>query len=160
MHRHYGNAQHNAAYTLIHALSNPENGALGHGPIVSVDDDAEVQPELFDIVWKVKRIGCWAMVCLASLSDIQQVADIVHQGGLGPTGWEGPVVENGKIVDWPAWQEWRKFPLDKCARSLRSAVCPCEATTQRCFCSQLVAAGYDAAWSEILADGYATPLYL
>lgn len=62
--RHYGNAQHNAAYTMINALSDPAHGALGHGPIVSVDDDAEVLPELFDRLWAVKRIGVWPMVCL------------------------------------------------------------------------------------------------
>jgi hypothetical protein len=40
--RRYGNAQLNAALTLIHSLSSSSDGTLGHGPVVSADDDAEI----------------------------------------------------------------------------------------------------------------------
>lgn len=64
----YGNAQHNAAYTIIHALSNAETGAYGHGPIIGIDDDAELHEDLMNWLWRIKRVGLWPM------------------GNLGPTG--------------------------------------------------------------------------
>ena len=66
--RNFGNAQHNAALALVYHLSNSETGMLGHGPIFSADDDAEIHEDLLMYVWRVKRIGLWPM------------------GNLGPTG--------------------------------------------------------------------------
>ncbi|KAG0142623.1 hypothetical protein CROQUDRAFT_662337 [Cronartium quercuum f. sp. fusiforme G11] len=90
----FGNAQQNAAYAIIHRLS---NSVLGHGPIVSIDDDAKVLPDLFDIAWRVKRLGVWPM------------------GNLGPTGWEGPTYDPITKIKLN-WQKHgsddRKFPLD------------------------------------------------
>ena len=75
--RSWGNAQHNAAFTLMHALTDESRPVLGHGPIFSMDDDAEIHEDLFDWVWKVrrrfatcltsqiKRIGVWPVRDLA-----------------------------------------------------------------------------------------------
>ncbi|KAI7939397.1 hypothetical protein MJO29_014133, partial [Puccinia striiformis f. sp. tritici] len=70
---HFGNAQQNAAYSLIHCLSDPGLGGIsGHGPILSIDDGSNFLPELLVIIWDVHRIGVWP------------------KGNLGPHGWEGP----------------------------------------------------------------------
>ena len=52
--RSYGNAQQNAAYMAVHALSRKIDGVYGHGPLISIDDDAEIHEHLLDIVWKVR----------------------------------------------------------------------------------------------------------
>ncbi|POW00600.1 hypothetical protein PSTT_13019 [Puccinia striiformis] len=76
--RHHGNAQQNSAYALIHLL--------GHGPVMSIDDDGKVLSEVFDIAWRVQTFGVWPM------------------GNLGPTGWEAPKddrpfpLDNGAFV--------------------------------------------------------------
>ncbi|KAI9626301.1 hypothetical protein KEM48_010553 [Puccinia striiformis f. sp. tritici PST-130] len=54
---HFGNAQQNAAYSLIHCLSDPGLGGIsGHGPILSIDDGSNFLPELLVIIWDVHRI--------------------------------------------------------------------------------------------------------
>lgn len=61
--RNFGNAQHNAALAMIHHLSNHETGLLGHGPIFSADDDAELHEDLLLYVWRIRRIGgCGSVV--------------------------------------------------------------------------------------------------
>ncbi|KAH9817712.1 nucleotide-diphospho-sugar transferase [Melampsora americana] len=95
---HFGNAQQNAAYGLIHRLSsNLFNGVFGHGPVISIDDDSNFLPELLEMIWKVKKIGVWPM------------------GNLGPNGWEGPIYDskNQTFLRWEAGAiEDRKYPID------------------------------------------------
>ncbi|KAI8454454.1 nucleotide-diphospho-sugar transferase, partial [Phakopsora pachyrhizi] len=102
---HFGNAQQNAAYSLIHRLSDRSMGGfLAHGPIISIDDDSNFLPELLVMIWKTKRIGVWPM------------------GNLGPHGWEGPVYdETHRLVKWEAGAvKDRKFPIDNGAFSFMS----------------------------------------
>lgn len=95
---HFGNAQQNAAYGLIHRLSsNSLNGIFGHGPVISIDDDSNFLPELLEMIWKVKKIGVWPM------------------GNLGPHGWEGPIYDsqNHTLLRWEAGAvQDRKYPID------------------------------------------------
>lgn len=72
--RSYGNAQHNAALSMVHALT--EN-YLGHGPILGVDDDAEIHPDLLQLIWKVKRVGLWPMGNLVGLNLIAESAWLI-----------------------------------------------------------------------------------
>lgn len=122
--RNFGNAQHNAALSMIYHLSNEHTGALGHGPIFSADDDAEIHPDLLLYVWRLKRIGLWPM------------------GNLGPTGCgsyrsasvpsrlmtclatvEGPVWDsNDQISGWSAGNSWRKYPVDNGAFAFNSTL--------------------------------------
>lgn len=103
---HFGNAQQNAAYALIHRLSDPKIGGIfGHGPILSIDDDSNILPELLRMIWDTRRIGVWPM------------------GHLGPTGWEGPVYDpkNHTLLKWEAGAvQDRKFPIDNGAFSFSS----------------------------------------
>ncbi|KAH9460518.1 hypothetical protein MJO29_004524 [Puccinia striiformis f. sp. tritici] len=103
---HFGNAQQNAAYALIHRLSDPGLGGIfGHGPILSIDDDSNFLPELLVIIWDVHRIGVWPM------------------GNLGPHGWEGPVYDpsNHTLLRWEAGAiQDRKFPIDNGAFAFAS----------------------------------------
>ncbi|PLW29245.1 hypothetical protein PCANC_15759 [Puccinia coronata f. sp. avenae] len=102
--RHHGNAQQNAAYALIHRLSRT---VLGHGPILSLDDDGKVLSEVFDIAWRVRTFGVWPM------------------GNLGPTGWEGPEYDpvTQEFITWrQAPQDDRPFPLDNGAFVFSSEV--------------------------------------
>lgn len=100
----YGNAQQNAAYALIHRLSTT---VLSHGPILSLDDDGKVLSDLFDITWRVRRIGVWPM------------------GNLGPRGWEGPEYDP-VTKDFLTWHRHphddRPFPLDNGAFAFSSEV--------------------------------------
>ncbi|KAI9608901.1 hypothetical protein H4Q26_005093 [Puccinia striiformis f. sp. tritici PST-130] len=92
--RHHGNAQQNSAYALIHRLSQT---VLGHGPVMSIDDDGKVLSEVFDIAWRVQTFGVWPM------------------GNLGPTGWEGPEYDpvTLEFITWrQAPKDDRPFPLD------------------------------------------------
>ncbi|KNE95290.1 hypothetical protein, variant 2 [Puccinia striiformis f. sp. tritici PST-78] len=92
--RHHGNAQQNSAYALIHRLSQT---VLGHGPVMSIDDDGKVLSEVFDIAWRVQTFGVWPM------------------GNLGPTGWEGPEYDpvTREFITWrQAPKDDRPFPLD------------------------------------------------
>ena len=41
----------------VHALSRKIDGIYGHGPLISVDDDAEIHERLLDTAWKVRRAG-------------------------------------------------------------------------------------------------------
>ncbi|CAD6587128.1 MAG: Beta-1,3-glucuronyltransferase 2 (Glucuronosyltransferase S) [Cyphobasidiales sp. Tagirdzhanova-0007] len=103
--RNFGNAQHNAALALVYHLSNSETGMLGHGPIFSADDDAEIHEDLLMYVWRVKRIGLWPM------------------GNLGPTGFEAPVWgSDNQISGWSAGNSWRKYPLDNGAFAFNSTL--------------------------------------
>jgi hypothetical protein len=52
----YGNAQHNAALALIHTLA---SRVVKDGPILGIDDDAEIHPDLLQLIWKVKKAGIW-----------------------------------------------------------------------------------------------------
>lgn len=100
----YGNAQQNAAYALIHRLS---RSVYGHGPIVSIDDDGNLLPDLFDLAWRVKRLGVWPM------------------GNLGPTGWEGPKYDpiTHVFIGWQkAAKDNRRFPLDNGAFAFSTEV--------------------------------------
>ncbi|OAV92534.1 hypothetical protein PTTG_27632 [Puccinia triticina 1-1 BBBD Race 1] len=103
---HFGNAQQNAAYALIHRLSDPGlDGIFGHGPILSIDDDSNFLPELLVIIWDVRRIGVWPM------------------GNLGPHGWEGPVYDpaNHTLLRWEAGAvQDRSFPVDNGAFAFAS----------------------------------------
>ncbi|PLW12372.1 hypothetical protein PCANC_20169 [Puccinia coronata f. sp. avenae] len=103
---HFGNAQQNAAYALIHRLSDPVvGGILGNGPVLSIDDDSNFLPELLVIIWDVQRIGVWPM------------------GNLGPHGWEGPVydLESHTLLRWEAGAiQDRKFPVDNGAFAFAS----------------------------------------
>ncbi|KAA1132874.1 Beta-1,3-glucuronyltransferase 2 (Glucuronosyltransferase S) [Puccinia graminis f. sp. tritici] len=103
---HFGNAQQNAAYALIHRLADPtQDGIFGHGPIISIDDDSNFLPELLVIIWDVQRIGVWPM------------------GNLGPNGWEGPVYDpsNHTLLRWEAGAvQDRKFPVDNGAFAFAS----------------------------------------
>lgn len=102
--RNFGNAQHNAAFGLIHALSN-SGTFLQNGPVLGVDDDAEIHPDLLQLIWKVKKVGIWPM------------------GNLGPSGWEGPVFDNnGRIVEWAGGNTWRKYPIDNGAFTFNSTI--------------------------------------
>uniref|UniRef100_A0A0S1MJ88 Uncharacterized protein n=2 Tax=Phakopsora pachyrhizi TaxID=170000 RepID=A0A0S1MJ88_PHAPC len=99
----YGNAQQNSAYALIHRMVS----YLGHGPVVSIDDDGKVLPELFDIVWRVRRLGVWPM------------------GNLTPFKWEGPEYdeETHEFKDWlRSESDNRPFPLDNGAFAFSSQV--------------------------------------
>ncbi|KAG0144999.1 hypothetical protein CROQUDRAFT_659247 [Cronartium quercuum f. sp. fusiforme G11] len=102
--RRYGNAQQNAAYSIIHKLSETQSGIFGHGPVLSIDDDSNILPELLEIIWGVVRIGIWPM------------------GNLGPNGWEGPSYdEEHKLVSWEAGAvEDREFPVDNGAFAFSS----------------------------------------
>jgi len=103
---HYGNAQQNAAYALIHRLSDPGlGGILGHGPVLSIDDDSNFLPELLVMIWDVRRIGVWPM------------------GNLGPHGWEGPIYDpkNHSLIRWEAGAvQDRLFPVDNGAFAFAS----------------------------------------
>lgn len=103
---HFGNAQQNAAYALIHRLSDPGvGGILGNGPVLSIDDDSNFLPELLVIIWDVQRIGVWPM------------------GNLGPHGWEGPVYDpdSHALLRWEAGAiQDRKFPVDNGAFTFAS----------------------------------------
>lgn len=102
--RHHGNAQQNSAYALIHRLSTT---VLGHGPIMSIDDDGKVMSEVFDIAWRVHTLGVWPM------------------GNLGPTGWEGPEYDpvTLEFLTWrQAPEDDRPFPLDNGAFAFSSEV--------------------------------------
>lgn len=108
--RHYGNAQQNAAYTVIKALSDPDRGVFGHGPVLSLDDDAYVLPALLKIIWNVKRIGTWPMGNLGPV--------VEDNGGR----WEGPVYDDDhKFIRWDggATRE-RPFPIDNGAFAFRT----------------------------------------
>ncbi|KAH9817736.1 nucleotide-diphospho-sugar transferase [Melampsora americana] len=100
----YGNAQQNAAYALIHRLS---RSVYGHGPIVSIDDDGNLLPDLFDLAWRVKRLGVWPM------------------GNLGPTGWEGPKYDpiTHAFIGWQkSAKDNRRFPVDNGAFAFSTEV--------------------------------------
>ncbi|KAA1100465.1 Beta-1,3-glucuronyltransferase 2 (Glucuronosyltransferase S) [Puccinia graminis f. sp. tritici] len=102
--RHHGNAQQNSAYALIHRLSRT---ILGHGPILSIDDDGKVLSEVFDIAWRVHTFGVWPM------------------GNLGPSGWEGPEYDpvTLEFLTWrQAPEDDRPFPLDNGAFVFSSEV--------------------------------------
>ncbi|KAK9898578.1 glycosyltransferase family 43 protein [Cystobasidium minutum MCA 4210] len=86
---YYGNAQWNAAERAVHIL---RDSFFGDGPVMNVDDDSRILPDLLRLVWKVKKLIMWQV---------------------GNLGWEGPVFTNGKITDWKiAGLPQRKFPID------------------------------------------------
>ena len=94
----WGNAQKNAAYQVVYALSRTEEngGLLGHGPVYGLDDDNKLQPDLLDLLTRVDRIG------------------IVPIGNLGADMWERPIVDElGSIVESGSpWQDGRKYAFD------------------------------------------------
>lgn len=91
----FGNAQHNAAYQMIHHLSNAKTGYLGHGPVFGADDDAEIHEDLLMYIWRLKRVGLWPV------------------GNLGKTGWEhAKWNDKNQIIGWEASNTYRKYPVD------------------------------------------------
>ncbi|KAF2220361.1 hypothetical protein BDZ85DRAFT_204567 [Elsinoe ampelina] len=54
----WGNAQKNALFQMIYALTRSGRGGLyGHGPVYGLDDDNKIVPGLFDKLVKVVRLG-------------------------------------------------------------------------------------------------------
>jgi hypothetical protein len=90
----HGNAQKSAVLQLVHALSRPQHGLLGHGPVYGLDDDNKILAGLLEMITKVVRIGVFPV------------------GNLGPDGWERPILnEEGEVVDSDSpWR--RKFSFD------------------------------------------------
>jgi len=41
---------------MVHALT---KSVVKDGPVVGVDDDAEIHPDLLQLIWKVKKAGMW-----------------------------------------------------------------------------------------------------
>ena len=104
--RHFGNGQHNAAFSMIHALSNAPSGTnkgkamLRMGPVLGVDDDAEIHPALLQLIWKVQKVGIWPMGNLVRRTT-RMLPRLIYELIQGPTGWEGPVFDNnGRIIEW------------------------------------------------------------
>ena len=48
----------NGFHFATHALSRKIDGVFGHGPAISIDDDAEIHERLLDVVWKVRAFRC------------------------------------------------------------------------------------------------------
>lgn len=70
---------------------------FGDGPVLNVDDDSRILPELLQRIWKVQKAVLWQVGNMGGRQDI----------------WEGPVFERGKIVDWIiGGMPERKFPQD------------------------------------------------
>lgn len=118
---HHGNAQQNAAYTMIASLSHSQTGIFQHGPVLSIDDDSEIKPELLDIVWKVRRIGVWPMGNLGpdgcTSFSVSSAAPVILTASR--CSGEGPVYdENHNLVDWPAGAIGRFFTVDNGAFSV------------------------------------------
>ena len=110
---HYGNAQivrassaplltcQNGFYMATHALSRKIDGVFGHGPAISIDDDAEIHERLLDVVWRVrgprsiglirqvKRVGVWPVGNMKGTCTVQH--DLTVQ-----TARTGPAPARGK----------------------------------------------------------------
>lgn len=122
--RNFGNAQHNAALSMVHHLSNDKTGMLGHGPIFSADDDAEIHHDLIMYVWRLRRIGIWPMgnlgptgckhILKVPLQLLMLLVAITVEGAI----WD----ENDKIVGWSAGNSWRKYPVDNGAFAFNSTL--------------------------------------
>ncbi|KAK9899152.1 glycosyltransferase family 43 protein [Cystobasidium minutum MCA 4210] len=107
--RWYGLAQWNLAYSIAIFL---RDTLLGDGPVVSVDDDGMVKPEMFRRIWAVKKVITW---------QVGNFHTIDHPGST----WEGPFTEKGKLVRWHnswSWGPNRTFPLDMGGFAVNSAV--------------------------------------
>ncbi|KAK9895947.1 glycosyltransferase family 43 protein [Cystobasidium minutum MCA 4210] len=94
--RHYGKAQWNI---VLHAIAVLRDSFFGDGPVLNVDDDCRILPEILRKMWKVKRAIVW------------QVGNYPARDW--NSWWEGPVFEKGKLKVWQhAWLPNRVFPID------------------------------------------------
>lgn len=90
--RKIGIAQWNAVERAIEVV---RDTFFGDGPVLNIDDDARISPELLDRFWKVKKMILWPV------------------GNIRPGGWEGLMCENGRQHHWrTAWLPNRVFPID------------------------------------------------
>lgn len=53
--RKWGLAQWNLAWKAVEVMRQ----VFGDGPVVSVDDDSKVMPQLYYLLWKMKRVSMW-----------------------------------------------------------------------------------------------------
>lgn len=85
-----GHAQRNRAFEHIVDVGWADQDYI----VYNMDDDNKVDPKLLLQICSVERFG----VCPI--------------GNLGPGGVEGPIMHDGKVVDFNAGWKERKFPID------------------------------------------------
>ncbi|KAK9899153.1 glycosyltransferase family 43 protein [Cystobasidium minutum MCA 4210] len=101
--RWLGVAQWNAAERAVQVL---RDTFFGDGPVMNVDDDARIEPELLRRVWKVKRAISWPVGNLAA-----------------PGGWEGAIFKHGVQHEWRlGGLAERIFPIDMNGFAINSSL--------------------------------------
>ncbi|CAD6583232.1 MAG: Beta-1,3-glucuronyltransferase 2 (Glucuronosyltransferase S) [Cyphobasidiales sp. Tagirdzhanova-0007] len=104
--RSYGLAQWNVLLSTIEFV---RDNFLGDGPVLSVDDDARIDPELLRRIWQVKRAILW---------QVGNLRDAEYESTR-----EGPVLENGTVVRWHvSWNPKRIFPIDMLGFAINSSM--------------------------------------
>jgi hypothetical protein len=95
--RSWGNAQRNWALRYI-------RDQRLEGVVYLADDDNKYEPQLFDELRKINRLG------------------ILPVGCLGPWGIERPVVRDGRLTRWSADWKRRKYPVDMAGFAFNAAL--------------------------------------
>lgn len=92
----WANPQKNAGIAMAYALSRPAGrGLYGSGPVLGVDDDNKVLPNVFRLITTVRRVGVFP------------VGNFPRDGA-----WENPIVDKNGIVTGTDSQWQRKFSFD------------------------------------------------
>lgn len=110
---------------MLRAIEVLRDGFFGDGPVLNLDDDARILPELLVKLWRLKKATAFMVGNLRSWPSREKCMSMRCSVWLSLTEatGEGPIYEDGELTGWEvSWKPTRVFPIDMNGFAINSSM--------------------------------------